>query len=229
MPPFFFWDLRSSFLSKLWILCQIHYLSLVCLPVLLEFYLIPFSGTYFSAISFCVTFYIHGLCFLGCRFIILLGCGFCPPVSKAGPRRLVPASWWVELDSSSLEGRAVSKGVFIEWLLAQDSFSQLVPWLVGLCSHLVGCLAWSVPSLEPAGCWVGQDLGAKMATSRKAHTQENPLGVNHQCPCPQSEPQTTSVSLRRPSKSHKQVWPTFLWSHWFALGPYAHETLFVLS
>lgn len=39
----------------------------------------------------------------------------------------MPASWWVELDSSSLEGRAVSKGVFIEWLLAQDSFSQLVP------------------------------------------------------------------------------------------------------
>lgn len=47
VPPFFFWDLRSSLPSKLWILCQIHYLSLVCFPVLLELYLIPFSGTYF--------------------------------------------------------------------------------------------------------------------------------------------------------------------------------------
>ena len=82
VPPFFFWDLRSSLPSKLWILCQIHFLSLVCFPVLLELYLIPFSGTYFSAISFCLTFYVHGLCFLGCRIIILLGSGFCPLVSK---------------------------------------------------------------------------------------------------------------------------------------------------
>ena len=30
---------------------------------------------------------------------------------------------------------------------------------------------------------------------------------------------------RRPSKTHRQVWPRLLWSHCFALGPSAYETL----
>ena len=165
-PPFFFWDRRSSLLSKLWILCQIHYLSLVCLPVLLEFYLIPFSGTYFSAISFCVTFYIHGLCFLGFRIIILLGCGFCPPISKAGPTRLVHASWWVELGSIPLEGRAVSKGVFTDsrWLrtalvsLSPDWWgcvlTLLVVWPEAFHHWNLQAVGWGkilVPKWQPPG------------------------------------------------------------------------------
>ena len=44
----------------------------------------------------------------------------------------------------------------------------------GACvpSLLVVCFAWSIPALEPKGCWVGSGLGIKMAASRTAHTNE---------------------------------------------------------
>ena len=61
----------------------------------------------------------------------------------------------------------------------------------GLCSHPTGCLAWSVPALEPIGFWVGPGLGEKMVASRRAHASKYPpqllLPVSL-CPCSESQP-----------------------------------------
>ena len=58
-----------------------------------------------------------------------------------------------------LQGRTVSKGVFSRKLWAQKDFRVPSCCWVGLCSLLVGCLAWGIPALEPTGCWVGLGLG----------------------------------------------------------------------
>ena len=57
-------------------------------------------------------------------------------------------------------------------VLAQDYFHQPVCWWVGLCFYPVCCLVWGVPEMEPAGCFVGPGLTAKMVTSRRAHADE---------------------------------------------------------
>ena len=54
---------------------------------------------------------------------------------------LALAHWWVELCLVTLVGRAVSRGVFIGQLWAQEDFKQPVCFGVGLCSHPFGCLA----------------------------------------------------------------------------------------
>ena len=73
---FFSQDLGSSLLSLLWILFQGDCLSLLHLVVLLGFYLVPSSGIYSSAISFCLTFCVCG------------PTGVCPLVGEAGLRVL---------------------------------------------------------------------------------------------------------------------------------------------
>ena len=55
------------------------------LIVLLGFYLFPLPGTYFSAISFCLTFCVCGLYSSGCSFVFPLGSGVFPLVGEVGP------------------------------------------------------------------------------------------------------------------------------------------------
>lgn len=57
------------------------------------------------------------------------------------------------------------------WLWALESFRKPVCWWMGLWSHPVSCLVWSIPALESTGCWVGPGLHAKMAIPG-AHTKE---------------------------------------------------------
>ena len=48
-------------------------------------YLIPSSETYFSVVSFCLTFCVSNLHSAGCRIIIPLASGVCPLVDEAHP------------------------------------------------------------------------------------------------------------------------------------------------
>ena len=73
--------------------------------VLVGFYLVPLSGTCFSAISFFSNFLFSWSPSAGCRTVALLVSGVCPLVGEVGPglvqaswcEGLVPALWWVEL------------------------------------------------------------------------------------------------------------------------------------
>ena len=49
------------------------------------FYLLPSFATYFSVISFCLTFCVHGLLSTVCRIIVPLASGVCPLVGEVGP------------------------------------------------------------------------------------------------------------------------------------------------
>ena len=68
---------RSSiiFTSLLWILFPLDCLSPLHLVVFLRFYLVPSSGTYISAVSFYLTFFICDFHFLSCRFVAPLVSG----------------------------------------------------------------------------------------------------------------------------------------------------------
>ena len=106
-------------------------------------------------------------------FCRLQGCSFScfcslPPGEWGWSKKLAQASWWerlvlahscVEMGLVPLVGRTVSKGVFSRKLWAQKDFRLPSCCWVGLCSLLVGCLAWGIPALEPTGCWVGLGLG----------------------------------------------------------------------
>ena len=52
---------------------------------LVDFHLAPSSGTYFSVVSFCLTYCVCGLLFAGCSVIVSLACGVCPLVGDVGP------------------------------------------------------------------------------------------------------------------------------------------------
>ena len=82
-----------------------------------------------------------------CVSFLVGGTGTCPLVGETG--------------SCHSDGQGHVKGCVYWQLSAQDDFRQPVCWWVGLCSNL------------PAGCWVGPDLGAKMATSRRIHADEH--------------------------------------------------------
>ena len=77
----------------------------------------------------------------------------------------------MELDLVPLVSRAMPKGM-PRRLCAQEDFKQPVCLWMGLCSCPVGCLAWGIPALEPAACWMGPDLGKKVVASRRAHTNK---------------------------------------------------------
>lgn len=72
-----------SLLSLLCILFQVDCLSPLHLTILLGFYLVSSSGTYFSAISLCLTFCVCGVCFSGCRIVVPLHSGVLPLMDKA--------------------------------------------------------------------------------------------------------------------------------------------------
>lgn len=58
---------------------------LLDLVVLLEFSLVPLSGTYFPAISFFLTFCVCGLHSSGYRSVAPLASSICPLVGEVGP------------------------------------------------------------------------------------------------------------------------------------------------
>lgn len=80
--------------------------------VLLGFCLVPLSGTYFSAVSFCLAFSVSGLLSTGCAVVCLL-VGAVDPGADARflVAGTVPAHWWVELGLVLLVGRAMSSDV----------------------------------------------------------------------------------------------------------------------
>ena len=214
MLLFFFQDLGSSLLSLLWILFQLDCLSPIHLVVLLRFYLVPLSGTYSSADSFCLTFCDCGFHSIGCRVVVLLGFCCLPPGGWDWCKGLVQASWWeglvsahlwVELGLVPLVGRALSRGVFNGQLWAQEDLRQPVCWWVELCSHPDACLTWGLPALEPTGWWLGPGLGEKMAASRSTCTNE----YSPELPPPvSSSPQWAKVApppptSRRPSNTSR--------------------------
>ena len=48
------------------------------------FYLASSSAAYFSVFSFCLTYFVWGLLFTGCRFIVPIVFGVSPPVGEVG-------------------------------------------------------------------------------------------------------------------------------------------------
>ena len=112
------------------------------------FYLVPSSGTYFSVISFCLTFCVCGLHFSGCRIIAPLAASVCSLVGEAGPGAcagfLVGGTGVCPLVDGAgpcpSGGQGYIKGCVQRWLWAQP-----VCWWVGLCS--CGLFGLSVPAL----------------------------------------------------------------------------------
>ena len=60
----------------------------------------------------------------------------------------------------------------LEWLWAQDDYRQPIYWLIDLCSHFVGSLAWGISALESEDYWIGPGLNAKMVISRRTYYDE---------------------------------------------------------
>ena len=104
--------------------------------------------------------------------------------------------WCLVLGGEAKSCTSGGQGCAWRWLWAQD-FRQPVCKVVVLSSHPVGGLAWGNPALEPNHCCVGPGLSAKIATSRRAGTDDYALGLYHQCPSPYSELQLTPTSPGR--------------------------------
>ena len=98
--------------------------------------------------------------------------------------------------SSGMRGCVI--GCVERWVCVWD-FSQPVFWWVGLCSHLVCCLAYLFSLLVLAHCWVGSDF-SKMATYRGAHTDDYSLGPLPLVFCLNSETELILTSLGDPSR-----------------------------
>ena len=148
--------------------------------------------------------------------------GACPLVGEAGLEACAgflvrgasacllvggPGSW-----SSCGQGHV--KGCVYSWLWAQEVFGQHVCWWVWLYSHLVCCLAWGIPALEPTGCWVRPGLSAKdpskiYSSSQSSHRWTLPdmsttsfydPRESHSCSLPSQETlQDQQVSLAQAS------------------------------
>ena len=74
--------------------------------------------------------------------------------------------------------------------------------------------------------WVGWDLFPKWPPQRNSHWWLF-LRLLPPMSFPHNEPQSPPCFPRRSSNNCRQVWPRFLWSLCFALGPCAHESLCV--
>ena len=214
---------ESSLLSLFWILFWLYCLSPLHL-VVLEFYLIPSSGTYSSAISSCLTFcdcVFHSAVW---SIVFLLASAVCSLVNEA--KRLVQHSWW--------DGLVLPTGGW-SWVLSlcwagpcqwvclsgscvlRKTLSILSADDVELCSHPVSCLAWGISALEPTGCWLGLGLVEKLAASRGLTPISTSQKYCCQCPYPCSEPQLPPSSAGDPlilagksAQSHMRS-PLFPW------------------
>ena len=82
MPPFFLQNLGSSLRSFLSSFSD-NYLSLLHLVILVGFSLVPSSGTYSFAVSFCLTFCVCDLQSLECRVVGPFASGVCLLVGEA--------------------------------------------------------------------------------------------------------------------------------------------------
>ena len=71
----------------------------------------PSSGSYFSAISFCLIFCVCGLLSSACRIVAPFASGVCPLVVKVGPGACA-CPLVGEVGSCPYGGRAMSRGVF---------------------------------------------------------------------------------------------------------------------
>ena len=107
---------------------------------------------------------------------------------------LVLTHWWVEVAVVPCHEQGHVMGCVFRWLWVQYDFQHPI-FCNRLCSHLGCCLAWGFPALESAGCWVEPDLGAKMWTSKRAHSNLFPRNFHHQCLCFHGESWLTSDPL----------------------------------
>ena len=121
-----------------WIIFQVDCLTPCHLVVLMEFYLVPSSGTYSSPVSFCLTscVAVSILQAAGFWFFLFL---LCAPCWMKMSRRLVqtswwegpvPSSWWMELGLVPFVERAMSWVVFLRQLYIQKYFKQPFCWWV---------------------------------------------------------------------------------------------------
>ena len=146
MPPFFF--------PRSWIIFTIITLNsfsgscLSPLHLVVLLYLVLSSGTYFSAVSLCLTFCVCGLHSSGCRAVVLLASGVCPLVGEIGLGACAgflvgrPGAYSLVGGAGSCHsgdrGRAMSSGVFIGgfWLrttlggLSADGWNCVLTLLV---------------------------------------------------------------------------------------------------
>ena len=75
---------------------------------------------YFSVFPFCLTYFVWGLLFADCRFVVPIVFSVCSQwlrlvhwaVQASWWRGLVPVFWWMRLDLVFLVGRTASSGVF---------------------------------------------------------------------------------------------------------------------
>lgn len=200
VPPFFYWDLVWFFLSLLWILFLVY-----CLPPLslLCFFLVLLSGTNFSAIWFVWLSIVCGPQSSGCSIVILLGSGISLPVGKVGPGAcvgfLVGGTGYFPLVGGvgfcPSDEQVDVKWYVYRWLLGQEDFRELVCWWVRLFPP-----CWFCP--EASQYWSLRWVGAKMATSRRAHTGEYSLGQSSFVFAPIVS-NNQLCFLWRPSKTHR--------------------------
>ena len=158
--PFYFQDVGSSLPSLLLILFHVDCLFPLHLFGLVGFYLAPSSAVYISVFSFCLTYYVLGLVFTGCRFIVPIVFGFCSQLLRVVQwvvqascwRGLVSMFWWMRLHLVFLVGRTTSGGVF--WgvcdlivILGSPSANECgcVPVLLVVCHRVSSTVVcWSL-------------------------------------------------------------------------------------
>ena len=185
MPPFCFWDF--------WIIFPIITLNSFSgrFPISTslsssEILSCSFGGIYFSAVSFCLTFYVCCLRFWGCRFVVLLASGACPLVGGTGS---CPSGW-----------QPISRAVF-------RGGSALSTTLGSLSAGGWSC----VPTLLVVWPEMSQHWSLQVVGWGKVFVQKWPppgeitlisvsCSLSHQCPCPHCEPQLTPTSPGDPPR-----------------------------
>lgn len=158
---------------------QAYCLSPHHLVVLLRFYLITSSWTYFYAISFCLILclsspLLQSVRLLASVFFCHLRMRLLQALAQASSLwgDLVPLLRWA-LVLSLWWGRSVSH------YLEPDDGWGCVPDTVSL--------AWVIPALESVGCWMRPCPNAKMIISMKYQANEESQGLHHQGLCFYSE------------------------------------------
>ena len=117
------WDLGSSLLSLLWFLFWFDCPSSFNLFILLGCYIVPSSGIYSSAVSFCLTLCVY--CPTVCRTVVPLISGVFPLVDEYGLRGLFRLPGGRD-SCQPIDGWS---WVLSLWLWCSVQFSHSVVWL----------------------------------------------------------------------------------------------------
>ena len=165
--------------TELWIfkiLYQINWLFFLHLFSLLGFYFASPSATYFSVISFCLSYCFCGLLFTGGRVVVPFASVVCFLVGEIGPEACVSflvAGLSVCAPVMGTESfLSDEQGLF--WDVCEPRITrQPIYWWVGLYFCLAACLAWSLEALESRGTGVHRQLGGVRAWCWNTHFQDS--------------------------------------------------------